>query len=209
MNSPMSNPAEVDLRKEKGVNTKQQLIEATIKVIAEKGLAGTTLTTVSKASGLARSSVGFHFKSKDQMLNETLQYLLDEYKAGWLGIYEHQDLSPAEKLTAIIDWDLGPQVCNSEKVAIWFAFWGEVSTRPIYKQLVVDSDNQYHQILQNLAMELCQDQRKANLIANGLGCMVIGLWMDLHIYDEPFDRDLAKDSCYSLLKLHLPEHFSC
>ena len=103
-----------DLRRERSVNSRKILIQATLNVIAKRGLAGTTLTTVSEESGLSRSSVGFHFKSKDQMLAEALQHLLQEYRQGWKTIDEQNELAPAEKLTALIDWELGPVACTKK-----------------------------------------------------------------------------------------------
>lgn len=197
----------IDLRRERSVNSRKQLIQATLSVIAQKGLAGTTLTTVSEESGLSRSSVGFHFKSKDQMLTEALQHLLQEYKEGWIQINEQNELSAAEKLTAMVEWELGHVACTRKKVAVWFAFWGEVTTRNIYKKLVSKSDEQYLQIIKSLIFQLNENESQAEIIAIGLSSMIIGLWMDFNIGVENFDRELARQTCMNYLQALFPEHF--
>ena len=47
---------------------RQQLIEATIKVLGQKGYAATTVADVARAAGLSTGIVIFHFDSKDQLL---------------------------------------------------------------------------------------------------------------------------------------------
>ena len=42
-----------------------QLIEATIKVVAERGYARATLTEVASRAGLSHGLVNFHFQSKE------------------------------------------------------------------------------------------------------------------------------------------------
>ena len=197
----------IDLRRQRSISSRKQLIQATLTVIAEQGLAGCTLSTVSRESGLSRSSVGFHFKSKDQMLAETLQYLLNEYRQGWLDISAQEPLSAADKLIAMIKWELGPIACTSKKVAAWFAFWGEVSVRPIYRRLVSQSDEQYHQIIKSLIFEISKNQQRAESIAMGLSSMLIGLWMHYHIDQQSYDRDRAIQTCIDYLKSPFPDYF--
>ena len=197
----------IDLRRERSVHTRKQLIQATLTVIAKKGLAGTTLSSVSEESGLSRSSVGFHFKTKDQMLTEALRDLLQDYRQGWLDINEREDLGPAQKLEAMIAWELGPIACTRKNLAVWFAFWGEITTRSIYRELVSESDEQYMHILKSLLVELNGDNSAAETISSGLSAMIVGLWMDFHMSPDEFDRHKAVETCISYLKAVLPGHF--
>ena len=59
---------------------RQQLIDSTIESIAKRGFAETTLANVADGAGLSRGIVNFHFKSKDALLVETLQYLTEDYR---------------------------------------------------------------------------------------------------------------------------------
>ena len=60
---------------------RQQLIEATIKCISKRGMGGTTLGAVAREAGLSQGIVNLHFQSKDNLLNETLRSLADDYKS--------------------------------------------------------------------------------------------------------------------------------
>ena len=56
-----------------------QLIKATIRSIARRGLSETTIATVAKEAGLSQGIINLHFQSKDRLLVETLRYVADEY----------------------------------------------------------------------------------------------------------------------------------
>ena len=59
---------------------RQQLIDATMKCIARKGMSSTTLSDVAKEAGLSQGIVNLHFESKDNLLAETLATLAGEYR---------------------------------------------------------------------------------------------------------------------------------
>ena len=57
---------------------RQQLIDATIKCISNKGLGSTTLADVAREAGLSQGIVNLHFNSKDNLLKETLRAIAEE-----------------------------------------------------------------------------------------------------------------------------------
>ena len=70
-------------RKASREHRREQLIEATIRTLAELGYARTTMTAVAKAAGLSHGLVNFHFETKERLLTETLMFLADEYRENW------------------------------------------------------------------------------------------------------------------------------
>ncbi len=59
---------------------RRQLVDATIKCIARKGMGSTTLGDVAGEAGLSQGIVNLHFESKDNLLNETLTFIAEEYR---------------------------------------------------------------------------------------------------------------------------------
>ena len=57
-------------RTESRAARRQQLIDATMKCIARKGIGSTTLGDVAKEAGLSQGIVNLHFVSKDNLLKE-------------------------------------------------------------------------------------------------------------------------------------------
>ena len=58
---------------------RKQLIDATIESIAQNGIAGTTMSTVTETAGLSLGIVNFHFESKQKLFEETLVHIAKEY----------------------------------------------------------------------------------------------------------------------------------
>ena len=97
---------------------RQQLIDATIKCIAKKGLGSTTLADVANEAGLSQGIVNLHFNSKDNLLRETLRYLFEDYDAQFMDTIANSSPHAAAKLLALLEMDLKPAVCDRRKIAV-------------------------------------------------------------------------------------------
>ena len=113
---------------------RRQLIEAAIKSIAKRGLGDTTMAHVAQAAGLSQGIVNLHFDSKDNLLNETLNYIRHEYEENWRNAIDKAPDDSAQQLAALLRSDYNKKVADIQKLAVWFAFWGEAKSRPTYKK---------------------------------------------------------------------------
>ena len=111
---------------------RDQLILATIKCIATKGLSGTTMADITTEAGLSLGIVNLHFKSKEKLLIDTLRYISDEYTSGLDKIFNDQSKTVQEKIIAWVSYDFSRKITDRNKLAVWFAFWGETKSRPTY-----------------------------------------------------------------------------
>jgi TetR/AcrR family transcriptional repressor of bet genes len=187
---------------------REQLIKATIKCIAGKGLSNTTMADVTSTAKLSQGIVNLHFQSKDKLLLETLRYVAQEYKQGWDGIVTDSERSPAEKINALIEHDFSSTIAHPNKLSVWFAFWGESGSRPKYRKICNEADLQTSASLQILLLELgCPSDKQAELIATGYTALADGLWLDLLVTPEAVSRALAKDVCLNYVASFFPEHF--
>jgi TetR/AcrR family transcriptional repressor of bet genes len=179
----------------------QQLIEATIAMIAKHGFARTTLALVARQAKLSPGIVGFYFKSKDALLLATLKFLADEYERKWMAAVE--GLGPAEALEAMIEVDFHPDIANRRKIAVWAAFWAESVGRPEYARLVAQLEKTYFEVTRDICRRMVEQSGRTDLdpqlTALGLNALVDGLWLDL-LFDPPsFDRETAKRTCRAWL----------
>ncbi|MCH8249467.1 MAG: TetR family transcriptional regulator C-terminal domain-containing protein [Proteobacteria bacterium] len=190
---------------------RQQLIDATMKCIARKGMGSTTLGDVAGEAGLSQGIVNLHFESKDNLLNETLRYLADEYKTQFSHAYEKSGPGAADKLHALMKLDLSPSVLDRRKVAVWFAFWGEVKSRPIYRDICEKSDEYYDEIVRSLCSQLIAEGDYKNItalaISTALASMTNGMWLSCLISPKLFDRQNAMIAVDEYLHSIFPEHF--
>ncbi len=190
---------------------RQQLIDATMKCIARKGMGSVTLADVAGEAGLSQGIVNLHFESKDNLLKETLRSLAGEYREKFDRALRKSKPHAADKLRAIMELDLGPSICNQRKLAVWFAFWGEVKSRPTYRRMCDQWDQLYEEVVAGLCDELIADgdyrNIDATIVAYGLSSMINGLWLSCLISPQTWDRNNAMAAIMSYLGNAFPEHF--
>ncbi len=188
------------------------MIRATIRSVAKNGLADTTMSAVAREAGLSQGIINLHFQSKDRLLVETLRYIADEYKTSWEKALDSAGPSPAERLAALVEVDFKMPVCDRNKLAVWFAFWGESKSRPTYRKLCAARDIQYRRELGALSQELIEKGAykglDAMMLATGLSAMQEGLWLDLLISPRSMTREQARNICMAYLASAFPRHFS-
>jgi len=97
--------------------------QATIRSVADRGLADTTIATVAQEAGLSQGIVNLHFRSKEGLLTETLRYLADEYRSACQTAAAAGEVSPVDGLLAMVELDFRRNICSRDKLAVWFAFW--------------------------------------------------------------------------------------
>jgi AcrR family transcriptional regulator len=70
-----------DRRHQKGEQSRARILEATLQIAAERGYDGTSLALVSEATGLPASSIYWHFKNKEELLAETVEFSYVNWRA--------------------------------------------------------------------------------------------------------------------------------
>ena len=190
---------------------RQELIDATMKCISRNGLGKTTLSDVAGEAGLSQGIVNLHFESKENLLTETLRFVADEYKSQFVGALEKSGPDAASKLHALMELDLRPSVLDRQKLAVWFAFWGEVKSRPRYREVCEKSDEFYDEVLYSLCDAIIADGSYKNVsshaVATTLTSMTNGLWLSYLISPKRFDRHIATDAVNEYLRSIFPKHF--
>ena len=190
---------------------RQQLIDATMKCIARKGMSGTTLGDVAKEAGLSQGIVNLHFESKENLLNETLRWIADDYKSQFNRTLEKSGPDASSKLHALMELDLRPSILDRRKLAVWFAFWGEVKSRPRYREVCEQSDEYYDEVLNSLCEEIIKDGDYKNIsaaaVATVLTSVTNGMWLSYLISPKRFDRQNATNAVDEYLRSIFPKHF--
>jgi AcrR family transcriptional regulator len=200
------------LRKASPAVRREQLIEATIEVVAERGLSRITLSEIAARAGVAHGLVNFHFRTKDTLLSETLHYLAEEYRQNWtsaLGALPHDD--PASQLQALIEADFAAPVFTPARLAAWCAFWGEAQSRPMYQAQCGSNDRAYFDMLERICARLIKAggyALKPRRAARVLRVTMEGTWLDLITMTDPYSSEEAKATIFTCAAALFPGHFS-
>lgn len=190
---------------------KQQLIEATITSIAQHGISGTTMNTVTKIAGLSVGIVNFHFDSKEKLFEETLRHLANEHRSRWGTTVARDDLAPEDRLLAIVEAEFHPDICNRDKLTVWTSFYGEAGYRASYRKIVSEIDTERWEASNFLCGQIIKDGGYSDLSAHEIAETLEGLFdgfcLNILIYPGEFTNLDAKARVQSYLAATFPQHF--
>ena len=191
---------------------RRELVEATIRTIGRHGYASTTLSHVAGDAGLSPGIVNFYFKSKEQLLQETLEFLVEEYDRVSQSIIAAAGNDPAAQLMALIAADFDPAIFTREKVAVWYAFWAEAATNPSDRAGVSRLEAKDQRMTASICARLVREGRYGGIdheaVASGLNAISDGFWFDCLIDPETFDKQRALGICRLFLSGIFPRHFA-
>lgn len=190
---------------------RQQLIDATIRCVANRGLAETTISTVAQEAGLSQGIINLHFQSKDRLLTETLRFIADEFRTAGEEAAAVGAGSPAQGLETMVEVCFRRSICNRDKLALWFAFWGERKFRPTYRRICAARDKAHDESVRGMCTQLAKQGNYRDvdpvLVANGFSALIDGLWLDLLVRPETMTRDMAVRIMHNFLADAFPRHF--
>lgn len=92
-------------RHRQGDESRQRILDATSRIAAERGYEGTTVSLVSRLSGLPVSSIYWHFTDKDGLIAAVIQRSFEQWNAELpdaRALEDLRDLTPREQLIAVI-----------------------------------------------------------------------------------------------------------
>ncbi|MDB6086666.1 MAG: family N-acetyltransferase [Gammaproteobacteria bacterium] len=191
---------------------RRRLIDACISALH---IYGPSRTTVAKVVAIAKMSPGivrFYFDSKAAMLVASLQFLATEFEEQLLVPVAKLKSSPVAALELMVDLYLDPEIASPRKVSVWYAFWGEASSRQEYYDICGQKDESFAALVRELVERLITETSRPHLDPDGVALGLIGvleiLWQDFAFQTEKnIDRARAKERCMAYLRSIFPGQF--
>jgi TetR/AcrR family transcriptional repressor of bet genes len=160
---------------------RQRLIDAVSHCISRKGIADITVADIAAVAGVASGTVIQHFTSKQGLMTEVMRHLSQEFDAISEAAEKLPTDDPAARLGSVVLAHLHPEFCRREKLATWFAFWGDASARPIFRRLSRVRDKAYYKRMEGLVRELSQSRGYKDLDIHATTNLLVssceGLWL--------------------------------
>jgi TetR/AcrR family transcriptional regulator, transcriptional repressor of bet genes len=192
---------------------RQRLIDACISALH---IYGPSRTTVEKVVAIAKMSPGivrFYFASKAAMLVASLQFLAAEFEQQLLVPVTRLKSRPVAALELMVALYLDPEIASPRKVSVWYAFWGEASSRQEYYDICGQKDEGFAALVRELIERLIIETSQPQLDADGIALGFIGalemLWQDFAFRTEAdIDRAAAKRRVMAYLRSIFPGQFA-
>ncbi len=200
--------------KQKDTHTRQRqrLIDACISALHIHGPSRTTVEKVVAIAKLSPGIVRFYFASKAAMLVASLQFLAAEFEDQVLAPVSRLKDKPVAALQLLVGLYLDPELASPRKVSVWYAFWGEASSRQEYYDICGQKDEGFATLVREIIERLIVKSGQTHLDADGVALGLIGvlemLWQDFAFKDEvDIDRDAAKRRAMAYLRSVFPNQF--
>jgi TetR/AcrR family transcriptional repressor of bet genes len=189
------------------------LIDACISALHIYGPSRTTVEKVTAFAHMSPGIVRFYFASKAAMLVASLQFLAAEFEEQLLVPVARLKSRPVAALELMVDLYLDPEIASPRKVSVWYAFWGEASSRQEYYDICGQKDESFaalvRELIERLIIETSQPQLDPDGIALGLIGVLEMLWQDFAFRTEAdIDRAAAKHRAMAYLRSIFPGQFA-
>jgi TetR/AcrR family transcriptional repressor of bet genes len=192
---------------------RQRLIDACISALHIHGPSRTTVERVVAIAKMSPGIVRFYFDSKAAMLVASLQFLAAEFEERVLRPVARLKSTPVQALELLVDLYLDPEIASPRKVSVWYAFWGEASSRQEYYDICGQKDESFAALVRELIGRLIDETSQPQLDTDGIALGLIGvlemLWQDFAFRsEEDIDRAAAKRRCMAYLRSVFPGRFA-
>jgi TetR/AcrR family transcriptional repressor of bet genes len=194
------------------IRQRQRLVEACISALYQHGPSRTTIDKVVAIADMSPGIVNFYFDTKAALLVAALEFLAEEFEDRVLAPLAAMKNDPVRALEHLIVLYLDPEIASPRKVSVWYAFWGEASSRSEYYAICGKRDEAFADLVRNLVERLIRQDGRAHVDADGVALGLIGalemIWQDIAFHDEAdLDRHGAQQRCIAYLRSVFPAQF--
>jgi len=160
---------------------RDDLVAACIRTIHEEGLEGASLARIAKRAGLTAGIVSHYFNDKAELMEAAMRRIA-------FAMWERQSRllaaakTPADRLSAVIEANLGGEEFRPETTAVWLAFWARVNHSPRLARIQRANaarlaSNLRHALRPLVPSGAADPETEIARIAMGLAALVDGAWL--------------------------------
>jgi TetR/AcrR family transcriptional repressor of bet genes len=154
---------------------RQQLIDATIASLGERGFSDTTVQTISRQAGVSPGIIHHYFGGKEELLVATMRCMLLQLRNDAVASLAAAK-TPRERLLAVIDANFATSQFTPQVINAWLGFWAQVPHVPALARLQRVNSRRLHSNLMHSLRKLMPHER-AETVSRGLAAMIDGLWL--------------------------------
>ncbi|MGI9502204.1 MAG: TetR family transcriptional regulator C-terminal domain-containing protein [Geminicoccaceae bacterium] len=177
--------------------TSQSIINGTLVVMAEQGIANLTTKLVSQRADVSTASIHYFFDTKENLIYSAFLYMVKALSQETLEIRQREK-HPLARLARSIEVHFSPFHFEAEASNIWPQFWVHAGANPDVARL-------FHifsrRIISNHAVDLKEaglPRAEARLVAAELSALTRGLWLEKRIAET-----IGAEDCGAILKARL------
>lgn len=154
-----------------------QIVQAAFDVATRGGLSALTVRKVAAQAGLSTGLVFFHFKTKEQLIDALLDYVLATTTVLRMTDDVAQIGSPLERLRALLAHEMQRLASEPRRIRVFFDFWARgLVHKPIRRKMQAELDR-YRAAFRPMAEEVlaAEPERFSAVTPEGLAAVAVSL----------------------------------
>lgn len=162
------------------------LIEATVRVLAERGTAGASVRAIAAEASVSAGLVTHHFASVDALIAQTYAHVAARVTSALTEAVAAAGADPRTRLDAYVRASFAPPIADPALLATWTAFWGLARSNPA---VAAEHDRcyaAYRSDLEELLAACGLPASDCRIAAISLTALVDGLWLELCLTPDAF-----------------------
>lgn len=194
----MTEPSRRKFRREGEERRRQDLIEATLDCVAEKGLQGATVRAIALRAGVTAGLIRHYFPGKEELLQAAYATIVGRMTEQAKAALAMEDAGPRRRLAAFVAANLGPPVVDARVFSLWAGFIGRAHSDPALSIAHREGYLGFRDEVEALVAEvLLAEGRRASKAelrrdAIAINAIIDGLWIEGCLASDMFEpRELA------------------
>ena len=191
------------------------LIDATIAVLAEHGLAGTTVRRIAAEAGVTPGLVTHYFSGKAALVSAAYRALAEQFHRDYLAASEAAGSDPVDRLKAYVGSAFQPETLDRNLLRVWTSFWTSALTDPESEPARVhyETARESRTYLEGLVRAVLEyhghepDESEIHELVVATWSLVDGMWLTWGLDPELFDADQGRRIAFEVIaaRLGIPE----
>jgi len=211
----MTAPPRRKFRREGEERRRQDLIEATLDCIAEKGLQGATVRAIALRAGVTAGLIRHYFPGKEELLQAAYATIVGRMTEQAKAALALKGAGPRRRLAAFVAASLGPPVVDTRVFSLWAGFIGRAHSDPALSVAHREGYLGFRDEVEALVAQVLEAEgraagkaelRRHAIAINGI---IDGLWIEGCLAGDMFETrelaDIGIATVESLLGLDLRE----
>lgn len=180
----MSEPSRRKFRREGEERRRQDLIEATLDCVAEKGLQGATVRAIALRAGVTAGLIRHYFPGKEELLQAAYATIVGRMTEQAKAALVMQHAGPRRRLAAFLEANLGPPVVDARVFSLWAGFIGRAHSDPAlsiaHREGYLGFRDEVEALVAEVLVAAGRNAGKAELrrYAIAINAIIDGLWIE-------------------------------
>jgi len=170
---------------------RQSLIEATARVLGEKGAAGVSVRAICAEAGVSPGLLRHYFAGVSDAMAEAYRWTGARIEAALEAAVADAGPAPRERVLAYLTASFRPPIASPDLLASYVAFWSLTRSDPAVAAVRTEVYGDYRARLEALLADWLPDLPDPRLAAIALTALIDGLWLELSLGDAPFTAHQA------------------